>query len=258
MQDMPIIIWGEGELVVLIHGSGDTDPAFVWQHQRPLADRYQLLLVTRPGYGARPLVQRSSVEQDVREVCDLLASLAGHDIQSGAHLVGYSYGGCIAMMAAARCPERVRSLTVIEPPAFANARGNPAVEERITRLRLAYDEVETLTPEEFLRRFMAALGQELPDSLALPPEDRKGIEAMQAEPAPWELEIPLAALAETTFPRLIVSGDWSLAFEAVADVLTERLHAERAILSGADHYILDLGEPFNQRLDAFLRTVKEQ
>jgi pimeloyl-ACP methyl ester carboxylesterase len=246
MQDAYLTIWGSGKPVVLVHGSGDTDPAFVWQHQRSLSDRYQLLLLTRPGYGTRPIIRRTDVEQDVGEVLSVLTTLGG------AHLVGYSYGGCIALLAAAREPQKVLSLTVVEPPAFAVARGDRLVEERIRGLELAYDEVDRSAPEVFLRRFMAALGQELPDPLNLPPGDLKGIEAMQAEPAPWRIEIPLAQVEAAKFPRLVVSGNWDAAFEVVADVLTHRLSAQRVVCSGMGHYILDLGHHFNQQLDTFI------
>ncbi|MBA2678000.1 MAG: alpha/beta hydrolase [Ktedonobacteraceae bacterium] len=122
MQEVPVVVWGEGEPVVLVHGSGDTDPTFVWSHQRPLAELYQLLVVTRPGYGQRPISERQHVEQDVQEILSLL------DHYGGGHLVGFSYGGLITLLVAERQPALIRSLTVIEPPALAVARGNELVE----------------------------------------------------------------------------------------------------------------------------------
>lgn len=255
MPEDVVRVWGDGPLVVLVHGSGDTDPEMVWQHQRPLADRYALLVVTRPGYGDRPVEARGDVERDAREVAALLESRGGG---VGGHIVGYSYGGCVAMIAAARRPELVRSLIVVEPPAFAVARGNPDVEARIACLRRAYDPERPLTTDEFLVRFMRCLDPSFPDTIALPPEDAKGIEAMRAEPAPWALDIPLDALTGTAFPKLVVSGNWSPAFEAVADVLTERLAARRVIIEGEGHYILDTGERFNRELVAFLEPEQAE
>src|SRR5215469_11511319 len=133
MQNMPVVVWGEGEPVVLVHGSGDTDPTFVWSQQRPLADRYRLLVVTRPGYGSRPVIPRPPVEQDVQEILALLAA------QGGGHLVGFSYGGLIALLVAGRQPALIRSLTLIEPPAFAIARGNARVEQVMAQARPAYE-----------------------------------------------------------------------------------------------------------------------
>ena len=249
MQTPPVMIWGEGEPVVLVHGSSHIDPAVVWSNQRPLAERYQLLVITRPGYGERPLLSRATVDLDGEEILALLQQIGG------AQLIGYSYGGSIAMIAAGRRPELVRSLAVIEPPAFAVARGHPAVEAHLSILRTAYETEQPLTTEEFLVRFMQAIDPDFPNKITIPPERRKGIEAIRAEPGSWTLEIPLAALAATTFPKLVVSGGWHPAFEAVADVLTGRLGAERFICQGKGHYILETGERINQRLEAFLQRA---
>jgi pimeloyl-ACP methyl ester carboxylesterase len=245
--NVSVEIWGtHGEPVVLVHGSGDLEPATVWEHQRRLAARYRLLLLTRPGYGARPVLPRATLDQDIDEILDVLED------EGGGHLIGYSYGGCIALQAAARRPELIHSLAVIEPPAFAVARDVPVVEHIIATLRRAYAPERPLNTDEFLVRFLCALEQRLPATFTLPAPERKGIEAMRAEPAPWDVPIPLAALARPPFPSLVLSGGWSPAFEAVADVLTERLGAEREVCASKGHYILDLGEPVNQRLETFL------
>ncbi|GAC1502013.1 MAG: hypothetical protein NVS2B14_14620 [Chamaesiphon sp.] len=206
-------------------------------------------MLTRPGYGERPIVSRTHVEQDVKEIITMV------ETEGGGHLVGYSYGGVIALIAAASRPDLIRSLTVVEPPAYSVACGNPLVEEQISKMKVVYEPERPLTAEEFCVRLMKALGQDIPDSITLSPEDRKGLEAMRAEPPPWAIEIALSSLEATTFPKLIVSGDWHPAFEAVADVLTKRLHAQRVICKGASHYILDTGELFNQQLDTFLQSV---
>ncbi len=69
---------------------------------------------------------------------------------------------------------------------------------------------------------------------------------------PWLAEIPLDALAATPFPKLVVSGAHSEAFDAVCDVLQQRLGAERVVLAGAGHSVQRLGEPFNDALAAFI------
>src|SRR2546426_9319652 len=197
MQEAPVVVWGEEEPVVLVHGSGDTDPTFVWSNQRPLAERYQLLVVTRPGYGQRPISPRTHVDQDVQEILSLL-----HQYRGG-HLVGFSYGGLIALLVAAKQPALIRSLTVIEPPAFALARSNPAVEQTIARAKPAYEPESPLSTEVFLVRFMKAIQPDFPDTIELSPEDRKGVEAMQTEPAPWKISIPVANLEVTPFPKFV-------------------------------------------------------
>lgn len=249
MQDVPVIVWGEGEPVVLVHGSGDTDPTFVWSHQRPLAERYQLFMVIRPGYGQRPISPRTHVYQDVQEILSLLEQ------HGGSHLVGFSYGGLVALLVAAQRPALIRSLTVIEPPAFALARDNPAVEQAIAQAKLAYEPERPLPADVFLVRFMKAIQPDFPDTIELSPEDRKGVEAMQAEPAPWEITLPLANLAVTSFPTLVVTSGEHGAFEAVADILTQQLGAKLVVCAGQGHYIPDTGEPFNQLLESFFQSA---
>jgi hypothetical protein len=72
------------------------------------------------------------------------------------------------------------------------------------------------------------------------------------ERSPAEAVIPFAELAEAPFPKLVFSGEHSAAFDAVCDVLEERLGAERAILPGAGHSVQRLGEPFNALLTEFI------
>ncbi|MGY6655809.1 alpha/beta fold hydrolase [Amycolatopsis sp. TRM77291] len=63
----------------------------------------------RPGHGKSPDgVQDFEVDAEL---------IAGQVLDEPAHLVGLSYGAIVAMLAAARRPEMVRTLTVVEPPA---------------------------------------------------------------------------------------------------------------------------------------------
>jgi pimeloyl-ACP methyl ester carboxylesterase len=110
------------------------------------------------------------------------------------------------------------------------------------------------TPDEagFIRGFRQALRLPPIEPLKLSAADRKAIRATQAEPPPHAAQIPLDQLAATSFPKLVISGDWNAALEAVADRLAERLHAERAHIPGAGHSVQATGERFNTRLEAFL------
>ncbi len=160
MQEISTLVWGEGEPVVFVHGSGDTEPAFVWSNQRSLGQHYQLLILTRSGYGQRPLISpRPTIEEDVQEILSVLEE------KNDAHLVGFSYGGCIALVAAARQPDLVRSLTIIEPPAFSIARGNAEVEHKIEQTKFAYEPSQPLSPEEFLVLFMKSMTPNFPDTI---------------------------------------------------------------------------------------------
>jgi pimeloyl-ACP methyl ester carboxylesterase len=234
-----------GPLVLLLHGS--ILPGWrTWNAQRPLAEHYRLVVPHRSGYPPNPPLERIDFELQAREIAEL--------IEPGTHVVGHSYGGVIALLAAAIARGRVRSLSVIEPPAFEIARGNPAVEVLIERL-LAIAAKHDQSPREFLLRFAAVVGAtpNLPDPL--PPATVASARAAMAERWPWEAQIPFEALRTAAFPKLVFSGAHSAPFDAVCDVLVERLAAERSVIGGAGHSVQRTGEPFNDRLRAFIDAV---
>lgn len=258
--DLHVTVWGAGEPVLLVHGSltygnpADDD----WHEQRPLADHFQLRMPARRGYSQSP--SRPPGFGYVEESAEL-AELLGE----GAHLVGFSYGGFLALLMAAQRPEAIRSLTLIEPSALSVGRGHPAVEALIARLRPILPPPPQLAPEAFLLAFRRALrGLPADVPLALTEQDRAhlssemgrgGVVATMREQPQWEAEIPLDTLAAAPFPKLVVSGGWSPALDAVCGVLEKRLPAERTVITGAGHGVQMIGEVFNQRLLAFLRAA---
>jgi pimeloyl-ACP methyl ester carboxylesterase len=230
--------------VVLVHGSVGDGPA-TWAALEPLRRRFHLVVPNRGGYPPNPPLERIDFEEQAEELTPLLGD--------GAHLVGHSYGGVISLLMAARQPEVIRSLTVSEPPAFALVRGRPEVEKLVGDLE-AFFAGGPYEPDEYLRGFLALVGSDvqLPDPL--PPSLVQGARAALAERSPWEAQIPLEELAATPFPKLVVSGAHSPAFDAVCDVLEERLGAERAVLPGAGHS-LPRAPGYAERLEAFLEDA---
>ena len=100
--------------IVFVHGSVMGGRP-TWSGQRALGDRFELEILERPGFPPNPPVDHVDFEEHAVLVADAVGD--------GAHLVGHSYGGVIALLAAALVPDAVRSLTVIEPPATRVARG---------------------------------------------------------------------------------------------------------------------------------------
>ena len=164
---------------------------------------------------------------------ELVAGLLEH----GDHLVGHSYGGVIALLAAASRPELVRSLTVIEPPATSVAPDDPAVAAFEAGGAALYAAGANDDPEAFLRLFLAAVGSDFVPPSPLPPDLEQGARALMVERGPWEADIPLDALAAADFPKLVVSGAHHPAFDRICDVLERRLGAERAVLPGYGHAV---------------------
>ena len=205
--------------MVLVHGSvGNADAT--WYPLRPLADRFELVFVTRSGYPPREPEERIDFEEQAAELAA--------ELRPGDHLVGHSYGGVVSLLAAARTPG-LASLTVNEPPAFGVARGNPAVEEFLA----SYEGRTFETPEEYVAFFLPLVGSQIPLG-HLAPAIEQGARAAMVERSPAEAVIPFESLR---LPVLVVSGAHHPAFDAVCDVLVDRLGAERVVLPGAGHSI---------------------
>jgi pimeloyl-ACP methyl ester carboxylesterase len=247
--DVNVTVWGDGEPAVFVHGSFGWGEE-TWKQQKPLAEHYRLLLIDRRGFGGSPPEGRVDFDRDADDVAELL--------DDGAHIVGHSYGGVVSLLAAARRPDAVRSLTLIEPPAFSVARGNPAVERLIRNIDAAAKVTDN--PTEYRSLFLQSWGfpaaNDEPKDLAL-----EAARASMTERPPWQAAIPLDELAEAAHPVLLVHGDWcpapdtaraiaGEAFRAVCDVLDARLAAQRAVFPSA-HSPQRLGKLFNDRLRRF-------
>ena len=93
--------FGSGPVLLLLHG--EEPPGPTWERQRQLAERWSLVIPRR-----RPAIPDPGPEADAADVSGLLTRRT--------HLVGISSGALIVTLAAEADPERVRSLTLIEPP----------------------------------------------------------------------------------------------------------------------------------------------
>jgi pimeloyl-ACP methyl ester carboxylesterase len=229
--------------LVLVHGSvGNAEVTFAGQ--RPLDDRFELVLHTRSGYPPRPPLAWIDFEDQAEE-------LAG-ELRPGDHLVGHSYGAVVSLLAAGRRPV-LASLTVSEPPAFGVAPEDPEVRE-LLELLLAIGARGPLEPIEYLEAFLPLVGSSIPIGERLSPLLEQGTRAAMAERPPNEAVIPFEELAAAPFPKLVISGGHSAAFEAVCDVIQERLSAERAVLPGAGHS-LPRAPGYNETLVSFIERA---
>ncbi|MER9319037.1 acetoin dehydrogenase dihydrolipoyllysine-residue acetyltransferase subunit [Mesorhizobium sp. M0659] len=110
-HELEVGIAGEGDTVILIHGFSSNSQS--WDLNLPtLAQRGRVITIDLPGHGASSKdVREGSLSDLATAVGTALDTLA----VGGAHLVGHSLGGAIAMQLTLDRPDRFRSLVLVAP-----------------------------------------------------------------------------------------------------------------------------------------------
>lgn len=229
--------WGSGEAVVLIQTALTADEL------RPVAtdaklDGYRKILYHRRGYaGSSPVDGPGSIARDAADCAALLTAL---DVD-GAHVVGLSFSGAIALQLAADAADLVHSLILIEPPPVLTPSSAEfrAANDRLLASRRDHGYQAAL--DEFLTMVIGPGWQEVVDEL-LP-----GSVAQMRQDAGTFFDVDLPALLAWQFtsdeaarigcPVLYVggtdSGSW---FAEVRELLLDWLpHIEDVVIEGADH-----------------------
>ncbi len=103
--------WGKaGPRMLLIHGGVQGNLGggpLTFAKQEVLGQNgWQLILPDRPGFGKSPSRGPDDMESDAVWISDMLDDVV---------LVGHSFGGAEALLAAARRPDSVRALILVEP-----------------------------------------------------------------------------------------------------------------------------------------------
>lgn len=103
---------GSGEAVVLIHGGGVADSYLPLAAEPALRDHYHVIRYRRRGHaGSTPIDGPVSIAEHAQDCRALLSEL---DVTQ-AHIVGHSYGACVALQLALDTPGAVSSLALFEP-----------------------------------------------------------------------------------------------------------------------------------------------
>ncbi|MFB8002817.1 alpha/beta fold hydrolase [Nocardia sp. NPDC056000] len=247
MDDLVVERVGRGPAVMLVHGGAG--PRTTWAGMAALAERWTVLSVYRRGFEPSPPVcERHDFEVDA---ADLAALFRAHR----PHVVAHSYGTLGTLLAAARDPASVRSLTIIEPPLYFVAPDDPDV----VRLRGIGDAVLTdgLAAEpDSLREFLTLAGSPGIGPGPLPEPVRAAVRRAQYARLPGEIRIDLEALRAGGIPALVVSGAHTAGLERICDGLAAALGAERLIAPGAGHFVA-AAPGFTERLERFLIAVPD-
>lgn len=145
--------WRESETILMLHGN--TESGVAWFGWVPhLARRFRVVRPDMRGFGASTPMPRDYPWTIDGLIEDFLALLKQLGI-ARVHLVGAKLGGTVARCFAARCPEIVRTLTVVGTP--------PPWRELSDRVATWPREFEELGVEHWARRTMTGrLGSRFP------------------------------------------------------------------------------------------------
>lgn len=104
---------GNGEPVVLIHGAHIADAVMPLLGEPALSDRFQLIAYHRRGFaGSSRIDHPLTVSEQAADCHGLLQALG---VQR-AHIMGFSFGGDVALQLALDAPDVIQTIAVLEPP----------------------------------------------------------------------------------------------------------------------------------------------
>ncbi len=229
--------------LLLLHGSAGTSA--IWKDVRKATPSgFRILAPDLIGYGASAPPPRGDGFSLADEIASFEPDLPCRDC--GLDVVGYSYGGAVAMAMALADPARIRSLTLVEPvifPALALA-GEHAPYARFVEM---HREFSTLLregrPEAAMRGFIDAwTGAGAWDRLTAAARQAMLACAPKIEldwRASFAADLPAPQLKGLAGATLLVRGDRS---PEPMIALVDALHglmpgSERLVVEGANHLL---------------------
>lgn len=248
LDNIHVSRWGTtGPRVIMVHGGTQGTMSAGHRNFRDQealgSDGWQLLVPDRPGHGQSPNPGRpDDAVADAEWVAELLGD--------GAHLLGHSFGGLIALAAAARRPEAVKSLTLIEPAVLQIAMGDPAV--RKMGLGMAAAMILPWSKATRARKFMKILA--IPDEFA---QSKADLDATGASlkaikwPSRGDMEGYLETVRKAGVPLQIISGSASAGFQAAGKMAAEKGGGMHLIAPSEHHFPQWGGAAFNTLLTDF-------
>ena len=251
--------------MLLVHGGvqgglGGGPSTFDGQHGLA-ADGFHVRRVDRPGFGQSPSRGPDDMQADAVWIAAML--------HQGTSLIGHSWGGAEALLAAAQNPAAVRALVLVEPAlellAASDPRysGNSAV--RQASMKRFGGWMTSKTPAEYGQAFRDSLGvthSDASSSNATAEEHaasatRIGCAFLRARMAPVPvMQDAVLKVVAAGVPVLVISGGWSPTFDLVGEIVAERLHGHHVIVKSANHFVQqENATEFNRVVSEFLKAT---
>ena len=250
------VVGEAGPRVIMVHGGGQGSSVGGeknFQNQFSLADNgWQLIIPDRPGHGRSPVQGwPDDAEKDGAWVAELMGD--------GAHMVGHSFGGAVALDAAARRPGQVKSLTLIEPAMHQLAIGDPQVRKFL--LGLMWIRLSSFSASSMAERSFRHIGipPEISGRADLAERTRLGKAMKRLRlPGKAKLERQLAIIKEAGIPLLVVTGGCSKAFDISSARAAELGGGRHVIVRSPHHFPQIVSGEFTALLNSFMTDAESR
>jgi pimeloyl-ACP methyl ester carboxylesterase len=268
-KDLPVHVteWGtQGPVIFFVHGGvqggiGGGPANFIGQ--KPLAGKgWRLRLIDRPGFGESPSRGPDDMEADAILIAGLL--------NEPSHLLGHSFGGAEALLAAAHRPEAVRSLILVEPALQPMLTTDPEsaadpASQAATAIILKHL-LSGTTPADYAIGFLGSLGTSHEGGENVIAAQLKanrehatnlGCSLLRARmETPAGMRAAADAVAKAGIPVLVISGGYSEGQEATGRAIARLTKGRHVVVKAPSHFLQeDCPEAFNEAVDKFLREI---
>lgn len=269
---------GAGEPLIFIHGSASDYRT--WHNQSgAFAGHFRTITYSRRFHFPNEPIPDQTEDRLETHIEDLLALIGKLNVGK-AHIVGHSWGGLIAMKLGSEQPSLLKTLTLIEPPAFSLHIDIPPTPAQVLRLAIKSPRMAialakfvktTLGPSEAAFRNgddeaavaffgRGVLGRDrfsaLPKTRYDQVWDNRAPDRAQALFSKFP-SLPAALCTKLRMPVLLVAGQESpKIFRFVVDDLSRHIpHARVVFIGGASHIVHeDAPHEFNVHLMEFLNS----
>lgn len=262
--DLRVRYWvgGEGPPVLLLHGFGG-DGLWTWRAQMgALAEAHTVLVPDLLWFGGSEAGGPPTLDRQVDAALAVLDAAGA----SRATVVGISYGGFVALTAAARAPDRVERLVIVDSPGpfFSEA------EQRAMLDRLGFAEPEDLfvpQSDEAVRALLGLAWARAPRIPGFVIRDMRRQLFSQHQPEQRALladlvarrQLPAAAALPVGLPALVIWGEGDPVFPLpLGQTLAEALGADLVVVPDTAHAPnIEKADAFNTAILGFLSRAPQ-
>jgi 3-oxoadipate enol-lactonase len=248
---------GSGEPIVLIHGY--TLDTRMWDDQfEAFAQRYQVIRYDLRGFG------KSAIPNgEIYTHPDDLLALLEHLGIAGAHILGLSLGGSIAVDFVLAYPQAVRSLIAVDVSGLNGYEWPDQLDRWFTAIRSAAGNGDMQQAKElWLATGWFKPAQSRPAVVARLNQmvsDYSGWDFTNKDSSLWSDPPANLRLQEIQAPTLVLTGEYDLPFYnlRIAERLQQGIpNAQMGILPGVGHMAnMEDPETFNQVVLSFLESI---